>query len=53
MLFEDLDNQLCGPTVLEDIGFGPLNLKMDRRALTSSSRSLPHISRARRAYSVT
>ena len=30
MVFQDPDDQLFMPTVREDVGFGPLNLKLDR-----------------------
>ena len=32
LVFQDSDNQLFMPTVLEDVAFGPLNLGMDREA---------------------
>ena len=30
LVFQDSDNQLFMPTVLEDVAFGPLNLGLDR-----------------------
>ena len=41
MLFQDSDDQLFSPTVIEDVAFGPLNLGLERKeALAVSRRTL-------------
>lgn len=37
LLFQDSDDQLFCPTVLEDVAFGPLNLGLDRDAATQTA----------------
>ncbi len=39
LLFQDADDQLFCPTVLEDVAFGPLNLGMDRKKALDAARS--------------
>ena len=36
-LFQDPDDQLFAPTVIEDVAFGPLNLGLGRAAATARS----------------
>lgn len=44
LLFQDPDDQLIGPTVLEDIEFGPLNLGWDaERAHEAADRALAQV----------
>ncbi len=38
LLFQDPDDQLFSPSVIEDVSFGPLNLGMDRKEALSVSR---------------
>ncbi len=38
LLFQDADDQLFCPTVLEDVAFGPLNLGLDRDAAEATAR---------------
>ncbi len=38
LVFQDSDNQLFMPTVLEDVAFGPLNLGLDRKAAQARAR---------------
>jgi len=38
LVFQDSDNQLFMPTVLEDVAFGPLNLGLDREAAQTRAR---------------
>jgi cobalt/nickel transport system ATP-binding protein len=38
LVFQDSDNQLFMPTVLEDVAFGPLNLGLDRGAAQARAR---------------
>jgi cobalt/nickel transport system ATP-binding protein len=38
LLFQDSDDQLFCPTVMEDVAFGPLNLGMDREAAAARAR---------------
>jgi cobalt/nickel transport system ATP-binding protein len=38
MLFQDSDDQLFSPTVIEDVAFGPLNLGLSREAALAVSR---------------
>jgi cobalt/nickel transport system ATP-binding protein len=38
LLFQDSDDQLFCPTVLEDVAFGPLNLGMEREAAAARAR---------------
>ncbi|MFM1813946.1 MAG: cobalt transporter ATP-binding protein [Pseudomonadota bacterium] len=38
-LFQDPDDQLFCPTVLEDVAFGPLNLGLEKRAAIEKARS--------------
>lgn len=40
MVFQDSDEQLFMPTVLEDVAFGPLNLGMDTHAATARARQM-------------
>jgi cobalt/nickel transport system ATP-binding protein len=39
LVFQDSDNQLFMPTVLEDVSFGPLNLGLDRDAAVVRARA--------------
>ena len=39
LVFQDSDNQLFMPTVLEDVAFGPLNLGVDRQQATLRARA--------------
>ena len=44
MLFQDSDDQLFSPTVIEDVAFGPLNLGLDQEeALAVSRRTLTRL----------
>lgn len=44
LLFQDPDDQLIGPTVLEDVEFGPLNLGWDsRRAHAAADEALERV----------
>ncbi len=44
MLFQDTDDQLFSPTVLEDVAFGPLNMgKTKDEAIAISRRTLAHL----------
>ena len=38
LVFQDSDNQLFMPTVLEDVSFGPLNLGLDRESAQTRAR---------------
>jgi len=40
LLFQDSDDQLFCPTVLEDVAFGPLNMGLGRRAAMEKSESI-------------
>ncbi len=40
LMFQDPDDQLIGPTVLEDLEFGPLNLGVDRRQSRDRAREV-------------
>ena len=39
LVFQDSDNQLFMPTVIEDVAFGPLNLGLDREQATLRARA--------------
>ena len=39
LVFQDSDNQLFMPTVLEDVAFGPLNMGLDREQAVDSARA--------------
>jgi cobalt/nickel transport system ATP-binding protein len=39
LVFQDSDNQLFMPTVLEDVAFGPLNAGLDREAALAAARA--------------
>ncbi len=44
LLFQDADDQLFSPTVLEDVAFGPLNLgKSKEEAIEISKKTLDHL----------
>jgi len=40
LLFQDVDDQLFCPTVIEDVAFGPLNLGLDRHAAVRRARAV-------------
>jgi cobalt/nickel transport system ATP-binding protein len=40
LVFQDSDEQLFMPTVLEDVAFGPLNLGLDPQAATARARAM-------------
>ncbi|MCU1274873.1 MAG: transporter related [Bryobacterales bacterium] len=42
LVFQDSDNQLFMPTVIEDVSFGPLNLGLDREEATARARTALH-----------
>ena len=44
LLFQDADDQLFSPTVLEDVAFGPLNMgKSKEEAVSISRKTLAHL----------
>ena len=44
LLFQDADDQLFSPTVLEDVAFGPLNMgKSKQAAIAQSRKTLAHL----------
>ncbi|WP_417912346.1 energy-coupling factor ABC transporter ATP-binding protein [Candidatus Electronema sp. TJ] len=54
MVFQDADDQLFSPTVLEDVAFGPLNLGMTQaEALQVSRQTLENLELSRLAERVT
>jgi cobalt/nickel transport system ATP-binding protein len=54
MVFQDSDDQLFSPTVLEDVAFGPLNLGLSKEeALHVSRRTLDNLELSRLAERVT
>jgi cobalt/nickel transport system ATP-binding protein len=42
LIFQDSDNQLFMPTVIEDVCFGPLNLGLDRQEASVRARTALH-----------
>jgi cobalt/nickel transport system ATP-binding protein len=42
LLFQDADDQLFSPTVLEDVAFGPLNMGKDKEAAIAISQRILH-----------
>ena len=42
LIFQDSDNQLFMPTVIEDVAFGPLNLGLDRHEAAVRARTALH-----------
>ena len=51
MVFQDSDNQLFMPTVLEDVGFGPLNLGLDaRQAMLRAQAALEQVGMSSAAH---
>jgi cobalt/nickel transport system ATP-binding protein len=52
LVFQDNDDQLFNPTIIEDVAFGPLNLGLDREeAMDRSKNALTRVGLAEHMYS--